>query len=621
MARTLGTPLRRRGPDGEGAWADAAAGIGLAHRRLAVVDLSDAGSQPMISASGRHVITYNGEIYNHQDLRDELEGLGVRFRGHSDTEVLLAAIGQWGLDGTLDRSDGMFAFGLWDRLERTLVLVRDRLGEKPLYYGRLRSGDVVFGSSLDVFRSHPEFDAELDTDALALYFRHKYVPAPYSIYVGVSKLPPGCAVAVAGDGTIGEPVPYWSYFDVVERGATFDGGDDDAVERLDELLRRSVRRRCFADVPVGAFLSGGIDSSTIVAVAQQELARPIRTFTIGSPNADYDESDPARAVAAYLGTSHTGRLLTSDEALGAVHELGAVYDEPFGDSSQIASLLVSRLARTEVTVALTGDGGDEFFGGYNRYLSTPALWAAAERVPRALRRGAVASLDRVAPEVWDRAARAVPSRLRPQQVGLKVQKALRVGGARSPHDAFIQLITDWPDPTRLVPGSREPRTVLTDPLRHPVTPTFVESMMALDSVTYLPDDILAKVDRAGMATSLETRLPLLDRDIVEFAASLPMHMRIRRTSSKWVLRAVLERYVPTDLVDRPKSGFGIPIDEWLRGPLRTWADDLLHSEPVRRYLDIGQIEPVWRSHLSGQRNAAYELWDVLMFAAWAIHRP
>lgn len=609
--------MTRRGPDGRGVWSDPLCGVGLGHRRLAVLDLSPAGQQPMTSAGGRYVISYNGEIYNHRDVAAELLGRGVRFRGHSDTEILVEAVAQWGVRATLERVDGMFAFALWDRLERKLVLARDRLGEKPLFYGALVSGEIVFGSTLDALRRHPCFHPSIDRDALALYFRHKYVPAPWSIYAGISKVPAAHTVSIGLDGTIGQPEPYWSYFDVLQRGSTFDGDERDAVDELDAMVRRSVQRRLVADVPVGIFLSGGVDSSTVVAAAQATSLRPVRTFTIGSTHADYDESQAARAVARHLGTDHHDQTVTGADALAAVDRVGAMYDEPFGDSSQIPTLLVSELARTQVTVALSGDAGDELFGGYVRYLSVPALWRRCERIPLPLRRAGTRALGAVPPEAWDRAARFIPRRHRLPQAGLKVAKALQVVGARSPEDAFLRLVSHWPQPERLVPGSQEPPTIHTDEQLFPRTAGIVEHMMAVDSVTYLPDDILVKVDRATMAVSLEARLPLLDRDIVEFAAGLPLSMKIRTGCSKWVLRQVLDRYVPAPLVDRPKSGFGLPIDDWLRGPLRDWAEGLIGSEPVRDHLDRGIVDAAWTAHQSRRRNHAYELWDVLMFAAWA----
>jgi asparagine synthase (glutamine-hydrolysing) len=620
LLKSMAGTMTHRGPDGWGVWTDAQCGIGLGHRRLAIIDLSAAGHQPMASASDRFVISYNGEIYNHRELAAEIEGRGVRFRGHSDTEILIEAVDQWGVRAALERVDGMFAFALWDRRERQLVLGRDRLGEKPLFYGRLGSGDIVFGSTIDALRRHPEFDRHIDRDALALYFRHKYVPTPWSIYEGISKLPAGHIITISADGTMAEPEAYWSYFDVVARGVTFGGNEHEAVDHLNALLRRSVRRRMIADVPVGAFLSGGIDSSTVVAVAQEESDVAVRTFTMGSSHADYDESYAARKVAKYLGTDHMEQEVTGTDALAVVDRLGSMYDEPFGDSSQIPTFLISELARSQVTVALSGDAGDELFGGYNRYLSVPGLWKRLEPIPRPLRRFGARALGRVTPEYWERAARMVPRVRRLQQVGLKVTKALQVAEASSPQDAFLRLVTHWPEPGRLVVGSQEPPTLHTDVQRFPRTAGIAEHMMAVDAVTYLPDDILAKIDRATMAVSLEARIPFLDRDIVEFAAGLPLSMKIRPGSSKWVLRQVLDRYVPAPLVDRPKSGFGLPIDDWLRGPLRPWAEDLIASAVVREHLDRGIVDDAWTVHQSRRRNHAYRLWDVLMFAAWAQNR-
>jgi asparagine synthase (glutamine-hydrolysing) len=617
LLESMAETMKLRGPDDWGVWADPTWGIGFGHRRLAIIDPSPAGHQPMPSGSGRFVISYNGEIYNHRELAAELRARGVRFRGHSDTEILLEAFEQWGVRATLQRIDGMFAFGVWDGHQRRLILARDRLGEKPLFYGRLGSSDIVFGSTLDALRSHPEFDRDIDRDALALYFRHKYVPAPWSIYEGILKVPAGHIVIISAEGRIAEPEGYWSFFDVVERGVTFEGDDREVTDHLDRLLRRSVRRRMIADVPVGAFLSGGIDSSTIVAVAQAESEFPVQTFTIGSTDAEYDESGAASAVAKHLGTHHTEQIVTGTDALGVVDRLGWMYDEPFGDSSQIPTFLVSELARSKVTVALSGDAGDELFGGYNRYLSMPGLWNRIERIPLPLRRAGANLLGAVPEEIWDRVALVVPRGRRPQQVGLKVTKALQVAEASSAHEAFLRLVTHWADPERLVPGSNEPVTVHTGEQRLPRTSGIVQHMMAVDTVTYLPDDILAKVDRATMAVSLEGRMPLLDRDVVEFAAGLPLRMKIRAGRSKWILRQVLNRYVPPALVDRPKAGFGLPIDEWLRGSLREWGENLIGSKAVREYLDVAVVDNAWAAHQSRRRNQAYELWDVLMFAAWA----
>ena len=609
-----------RGPDGSGTWVDPEAGIGFGHRRLSIIDLSEHGAQPMVSADGRWVITYNGEIYEHRVLATDLESAGVRLRGHSDTEILLEAIARWGLDATLSRVDGMYAFGLWDRRERRLALVRDRMGEKPLFYGTIGSGEVVFASTLDVIAAHPDFDRPVDRNALALYLRHKYVPAPWSIREGIAKLEPGCVVEINAQGSIGGPRLYWSYFDVVGRGTTFTGAAGDAVDELDSLLRRSVERRLVADVPVGAFLSGGIDSSTVVALAQQVSTGSVRTFTIGSEARDYDESSDARAVATHLGTDHTELTVTEADALAVVQQLGAIHDEPFADSSQVPTRLVAELARRDVAVALSGDGGDELFLGYNRYGWVPAIWRRLDRLPIGTRRAGARVMGGVPPSWWDRAAGLLPADRRPRMLGLKVAKVAGIADASTPHEVFHRLVSHWQEPTALVRDSREPPTMHTDERRWPSVAGIVEHMSAVDAVTYLPDDILQKVDRATMSVSLEGRIPLLDRDIVEFAAGLPTEMKLRNGAAKWPLRQVLGRYVPNELVERPKSGFGVPIESWLRGPLKDWASDHLFGSSVGEFLEAAPVRQAWADHQSGRRNTAYELWDVIMFSVWARER-
>ena len=613
----MAQPMWSRGPDGAGTWVDEHAGIGFGHRRLSILDLSEHGAQPMASADGRWVITYNGEVYNHPELAVDLRKAGERLRGHSDTEVLVEAIARWGLDSTLDRIDGMYAFGLWDRDERRLTLVRDRMGEKPLYYGTIGTGEVVFGSTLKVLEMHPGFDRPVDRNALALYFRHKYVPAPWTIRQGIFKLEPGCKVDVSAEGLVGEPQQYWSYYDIVQRGATFGGSAEEAVDELDRLLRSSVQRRLVADVPVGAFLSGGIDSTAVVAVAQQVAPHAIKTFTIGSSSRDYDESSDAQSVATQLGTDHTELIVTDAEALRVVEQLGAIHDEPFADSSQVPTRLVAELARKDVSVALSGDGGDELFFGYNRYAWVPAVWRQLERMPMTLRRGGAAMLKAVPPSTWDRAARLLPASRRPRMLGMKVGKVAGVADALSPHDVYNRLVSHWQSPTELVQGSFEPPTLHTDSARWPEVPGIVEHMAAVDSVTYLPDDILCKVDRATMSVSLEGRIPLLDRSIVEFAASLPTDVKVRDGAAKWPLRQVIDRYVPGVDMNRPKSGFGVPIEDWLRGPLKEWAGDHLFGTATGDYLCETPIRAAWNDHQAGRRNFAYELWDVIMYSVWA----
>lgn len=619
LLESMSSRMVPRGPDGSGSWVDDRAGIGFGHRRLSIIDLSEHGAQPMFSADGRWVITYNGEIYNHTDLAADLDVVGIRLRGHSDTEILLEAIAQWGLGDTLERVEGMYAFGLWDRRDWRLTLVRDRMGEKPLYYGTLGSGEFVFGSTLDALSAHRDFDRPVDRDALALFLRYKYVPAPWSIREGIMKLEPGHLVEVERDGSVGLPHAYWSYFDVVQRGTTFTGAPQDAVDELDRLLRRSVQRRLVADVPVGAFLSGGVDSSTVVAVAQQVSAEPVRTFTIGSTDREYDEASEAKAVAAHLKTQHTELVVTDADALSVVEKLGSIYDEPFADSSQVPTRLVAELARRDVTVALSGDGGDELFVGYNRYAWVPTIWRQLERVPMPLRRAGVRVGAKVPPSFWERAAGVLPADRRPRMLGLKVAKVIGVADADTSFEVYNRLVSHWQDPTALVPGSREPATLHTDEARWPRTAGIVEHMAAMDAVTYLPDDVLAKVDRASMSVSLEGRIPLLDRSVVEFAAGLPMEFKQRDGVGKWPMREVLRRYVPADLVERPKSGFGVPIESWIRGPLRNWAADHLFGGASAEFLDITAVQRAWDEHQSGRGNLAYELWDVIMFSVWAQH--
>jgi len=605
-----------RGPDGHGVWTDDSTGAGLGHRRLAVLDLSEHGHQPMSSADGRWVITYNGEIYDHRSVADDLRAIGVELRGTSDTEVLVEAIAHWGLEPTLQRVDGMFALGLWDRRDRRLHLARDRMGEKPLYHGRLPTGEIVFGSNLDALTVHPDLDATIDRDALSLFFRYKYVPAPWTIYRGISKLLPGTILTVEPDGSFGDPVPYWSLAELAERRGSFGGSPREAVDELDRLLRRSVSDRLVADVPVGAFLSGGIDSSAVVAIAQQESSHPVQTFTIGSTDSRFDESSPARAVAAHLGTDHHELIVTDADVLGVVDSLGRMYDEPFADSSQVPTRLVSELARGRVTVALSGDGGDELFAGYNRYVWAPRVWNQLARLPEPARRRAAQIVSKVPPATWDRASRVVPERRRPRMAGVKVAKVAGIADSLSPEELYLRLVSHWRSPEQLVRGSTEPSTLASSPGRWPSGADLVGRMQTVDSLTYLPDDILAKVDRASMSVSLEARVPLLARDVVEFALTLPTDLLIREGRSKWPLREVLSRYVPTALVDRPKAGFGLPLDQWLRGPLRGWATERLSSSTVESCLDADLVQDAWRRHLSSSENRAYELWDVLMFVEW-----
>ncbi len=612
-----------RGPDDAGAWVDPTAGIALGHRRLSIVDLSPNGHQPMASQSGRWVISFNGEIYNFVELRKELEGLGHRFRGHCDTEILLAGVEQWGVHKALERFNGMFAFALWDRQERVLHLSRDRAGEKPLYYGWM--GDtLVFGSELKSLRRHPAFRPEIDRDALVLFLCYAYIPAPYSIYRGVSKLIPGTVLSLTAAGQrTAQPVPYWSAKDVVERATAnpFRGTSDEAVEQLDALLRDAVRMRMIADVPLGAFLSGGIDSSTVVAAMQAESTRPVKTFTIGFDEEGYNEAQHAAKVAKHLGTEHTELYVTPTEAMTVIPRLPTMYDEPFADASQIPTHLVSALARREVTVSLSGDAGDELFGGYNRHTWGARIWRRVGWMPRPARHVVAAGLHAVSPGTWKSLftmlGPVLPSGVRTRHDA--VHKLARVLGAQSADALYVGLASQWSVPEAVVVGAKAaPRTTISDAAAWPSVQDFAHKMMFLDLVTYLPDDILAKVDRAAMAVSLETRLPLLDPRVIEFAWRLPLSMKVRGTVGKWILRQVLYRYVPRSLVERPKMGFGVPIGAWLRGPLREWAEGLLDESRLRAegFFDPRPVRERWVEHKSLAFDRQYDLWNVLMFQAW-----
>jgi asparagine synthase (glutamine-hydrolysing) len=626
-------PLAHRGPDDEGIWVDPDAGIGLGHRRLAIVDLSPAGHQPMLSDNGRFVLTFNGEIYNHPDLKRDLAADGAvpdgGWRGHSDTELFLQAIATWGLEEALVRSVGMFVFALWDRKDRTLSLVRDRFGEKPLYYG-WAGRDFVFGSELKALRAHPGFDNSIDRRALRLFASLTHVPAPLSIYRRVFKLPPGCILTLTPEAArepLDEPpiegrsaggltlTRYWSYRDVVHRGLDDPIADEaEALAELERVLARSVRDQSMADVPVGAFLSGGIDSSTVCALYQKYSSVPIRTFSIGFEEAAFNEAEDAKRVAKHLGTVHSEHYVTVREASDVIPLLPAMYDEPFADSSQIPTHLVSRYARQQVTVALTGDGGDELFGGYRRHFAAPRLWRQLSRVPRPLRAIAGAPLSRVSPQIWSSLAAVMPGR-HPPHVGARIQKGLRIAGAHS-FDELLSAFTDvWSLESSPVIGGGGGLPELasldgraSDALR----------IMYRDATTYLPDDILAKVDRASMAVALETRVPFLDHRVADLAARIPLDLKIGGGQGKRIVRKLLATLVPPELVERPKAGFQLPVGEWLKGPLRPWAEDLLDPASLRAggWFDADIVQRRWRDHLSGRSDSTEALWAILTFQAW-----
>jgi asparagine synthase (glutamine-hydrolysing) len=621
----MGDAIRHRGPDDSGIWLDEIAGIGLVHQRLSILDLTSAGHQPMSSVDGRFVIVFNGEIYNHLDIRKELESSGFvsGWRGHSDTETLLSGIQFWGIEDTIKKCVGMFAIALWDKVDGTLTLIRDRLGEKPLYYG-WQGETFLFGSELCALKAHPAFDADVDRGALALLMKFNAIPAPYSIYQNIYKLPPGSLLTVSINHRDEVPSYYWDVRQVIGNGIErpFLGSPFEAVEELERLLSNSVSQQMMSDVPLGAFLSGGIDSSTIAALMQAQSARPIRTFTIGFNEERYNEAEHAKAVARHLGTEHTELYVSAKQALDIIPLLPTLYCEPFADSSQIPTFLVSQLARKHVTVSLSGDGGDELFCGYNRYILGQRWWGILSKLPVSLRCVMADAITQVSPESWNGFFRAIqrllPSQLSHKNIGDKLHKGAAVMSARTHLGFYNSLVSHWLDPSGLVIGSKELPSVLTDISRQPKTDNFVHQMMALDLLSFLPDDILTKVDRAAMGASLETRVPILDHRIVEFAWRLPLDYKIRNNVGKWPLRQVLYKYVPRELVERPKMGFGIPIDDWLRGPLRSWAEGLLDEERLQRegYFNPGIVRKMWVEHLSGKRNWMARLWNVLMFQAW-----
>ncbi len=618
----MGDALIHRGPDDGGLWVDREIGVGLAHRRLSIVDLSAAGHQPMSSRSGRYEIVFNGEIYNHVELRRQLDRGStdaLAWRGRSDTETLLAAIEAYGLQPALQRCVGMFALAIWDRQRKVLTLARDRLGEKPLYYGRC-GGAFLFGSELKALQAHEAFEARVDTDCLALYLRHCYVPEPFSIFRGIRRVPAASIVEINRHGHPGEPVTYWSAAQVAAQASQFTGSDSEAVDTLDRVLSEAVGLQMVADVPLGAFLSGGIDSSLIVALMQKQSARKVHTFTIGFSEPKFDESGYARAVARHLGTQHTELIVTPAQAMEVIPRLSTIYDEPFADSSQIPTFLVSQLAREHVTVALSGDGGDELFGGYNRYAWAKRIWGAAG-LRRPVRQMAARAIRAFSADHWDRlfthAKHVLPRSWQTVHMGHKLYKFADLMNCTR-GELYLSLVSHWPAPQTVVNGATEPATPLRALIAEPTSRGFDESMMYWDLLTYLPNDILVKVDRAAMAVSLETRIPMLDHRVVEFAWSLPLHMRVRAGRGKWLLRELLSRYVPPALTERPKVGFGIPIDTWLRGPLRDWAEDLLDESRLRRegFFNAAAVREKWLAHSKGHQDWAYWLWDILMFQSW-----
>ncbi|MDD9907374.1 MAG: asparagine synthase (glutamine-hydrolyzing) [Rhodospirillaceae bacterium] len=608
QAEAMGGAQIHRGPDSGGVWTDEAAGIALSFRRLAIIDLSPAGDQPMVSASGRHVLIFNGEIYNFKELRADLEAAGHRFRGDSDTEAMLEGFAAWGIEATVARLIGMFAFALWDREERRLWLGRDRLGIKPLYYGE-RDGLFLFGSELKALRAKDGWTPRIDRDALAAFTRFNHVPTPLSIYEGIRKLPPATLLSYR-PGEAPALIRYWD----MERVATQtrrDIPDEEAIAEAETLLTDAVSRRMVADVPLGALLSGGIDSATVVALMQKSSTQPVRTFTIGFAEGGFDEAAHARAVADYLGTDHTEIAMSPDHARTVIPRLADWYDEPFADSSALPTRLVCELAQRDVTVALSGDGGDETFLGYNRYRAADALWQRMQRTPAPLRQLASCVLGGVPTGVWDGLARLLPQARRPSLAGDKAHKLAESLRQADADGIYWNLVSHWKTP--IVQDGRHDDRLSSDAITD-----FGERMAYYDTMSYLPDDILAKVDRASMSVSLEARVPLIDHRLLEFAWSLPKRLRLRDGQSKWLLRQVLYRHVPPSIVDRPKSGFAVPIAAWLRGPLREWAENLLDEQRLREegWFDPAPVRRAWTAHLAGRGNHWEALWGVCVAQAW-----
>ena len=624
ITRRMTGTLIHRGPDSSGEWVDAQAGIGLGFRRLAIIDLSEHGHQPMMSASGRFWITFNGEVFNFGPLRQELEATGARFRGHSDTEVILAAFERWGIEGSVKRFIGMFAMAVWDTQTRSLTLIRDRLGIKPLFIYS-QGGLISFGSELKALQAGPAFDRALDRQSLTQYLRYLYVEAPRSIFRHVSKLRPGHMLTVTDPtAPLPESRPYWTLEETWRRGETerFVGSEDEALDELDRLLSDSVRLRLQADVPLGALFSGGIDSSTVVALMQEQSPRPVKTFTCAFDAAEHNEAHHAARLAKHLGTDHTELMVTGDDALSVVPKLAELFDEPHADTAQIPAYLVCALARRDVTVALSGDGGDEVFGGYNRYAYGARLLPRIQRMPAPARRlvaGGIGlfSSDSLA-RAHQRVTPALPMAFRQRLAGEKLTKLGHVMGRDGDAGMYRSLVSAWQEPHRLVIGGHEPTSSVDRVLSQAWPSRLIDRMMYADQLAYLPDDQLAKIDRVSMGVSLEVRVPLLDHRVVAFASTLPTRFKVANGRGKLILRRVLYRRVPEELVERPKMGFSVPLAQWLRGPLRQWSEDLLSEDALRRE-EILQVEPIrrsWKSFLEGRAENALGLWSVLVFQAW-----
>lgn len=615
----MGNAIVHRGPDASGIWYDSKDGIGFCHRRLSILDLSEAGAQPMVSKSGDLIIAFNGEIYNFLDIKAKLEadGWNTNWSGHSDTEVILASIQMWGIERTLKEMIGMFAIALWDKSKKELILARDRMGEKPLYFG-WQGNSFLFGSELKSFFAHPEFKKEISLEALGKFFKYNYVPSGTSIYKGIQKLTPGtyCKVSVNRNQVL--HFSYWSLEQCVSKQFSGAIDTDSHIEELENLLSNAIGQQMVADVPLGAFLSGGIDSSLIVSLMQAQSKRPVKTFSMGFNEQGFDEAVYAKKVAKHLGTDHTEMYVSPEEAQAIIPSLPAIYDEPFADSSQIPTFLVSKLAKSHVTVSLSGDAGDELFSGYNRYLMVNNVWSKLSKAPRSIRKATGNFLTRQSEDrlnkIYSSVEGLVPNKYKLSNFGEKMHKVARVIGASNASELYDGFISHW-KPDSILSAETSQEIYNLDRIKNL---TFIEKMMFIDATTYLPDDILVKVDRAAMANSLETRVPFLDHRVVEYAWNLPMNLKIREGKGKWILREILYKHVPKKLIERPKMGFGIPLDQWLRGPLREWVLDILSPDNLSKHglLNSVEIQTKLREHMSGNKNWQYQLWDVLMFQSW-----
>ncbi len=625
----MNAAIYHRGPNNKGIWHDNDSGVVFGHQRLSILDLSEAGDQPMKSNSGRYILTFNGEIYNHLDLRLELESKkpNIKWKSNSDTETLLEAIDAWGLEFTLNKIVGMFAFGLWDKKTRSLNLARDRMGEKPLYFGWQGEGIkkvFLFGSELKALKVHPEFVGEIDRDVIALQFQYNYIPAPYSIYKNIYKLLPGNFLQLKEKhlklGLLPVSKPYWSLVNSAVDGVnrTLTSSKEEIEIELEQFLLTSIKQQMISDVPLGAFLSGGVDSSLIVALMQKISSRPIKTFTIGFDQNNYNEAKYAKEVAKHLGTEHTEMYISSKQSIAVISKLPDIYDEPFSDSSQIPTFLVSELAKSQVTVSLSGDGGDELFCGYNRYIQSKRLWKNLMFLPLSIRKTLTKIIHSISVQKLNKLSDFLSTFYSHANLGDKLHKGADILDCNKLSEVYLKLVSNWQNPNQVVIGSKELETFLSKNIYKLSGLDEQQKMMVLDSITYLADDILVKVDRAAMASSLETRNPFLDHRVIEYAWKIPQSLKLRNGQSKRILRQILYKYVPRNLIERPKMGFAIPIDTWLRGPLRDWAESLLNEKSLQQngYFETDLIINKWNEHLSGKRNWQNQLWSVLMFQSW-----